>query len=305
MQHTARAQVMGFVEADRIATQEPSRSLDRLQQPAALTQAVKLTPGKPTPRLTAKRLPAGGFLFGPLVVVAIWELASATGWLSPKFLAAPSTALVTGYEMIADGVLQGHFLASAQRAYLGLGIGVAIGLILALVAGLTRAGEASVDGVVQIKRAVPTLALIPLAILWLGIGETMKIAIISTSVFVPIYINTHAALRSIDLRYVELARTVGLTRSEFIRKVALPGALPGFFTGLRLAVTTCWTALVVLEQINTSQGIGYLMSRARDYGQTDVIVVGLVIYAVLGLGSDVAVRLWERSALSYRKVLGS
>ena len=180
-----------------------------------------------------------------------------------------------------------------------------IGLVLALIAGLTRLGDASIDGLVQIKRAIPTFALIPLAILWLGIGEVMKVAIIATSVFVPIYINTHAALRSIDLRYVELARTVGLSRSEFVRKVALPGALPGFFTGLRLAVTTCWTALVVLEQINTTEGIGYLMTRARDYGQTDVIVVGLVIYAVLGLGSDVAVRVWERSVLSYRKVLGS
>ena len=157
----------------------------------------------------------------------------------------------------------------------------------------------------RLEVAIPTLALIPLGILWLGIGEVMKVAIIATSVFVPVYINTHAALRGIDIRYVELARTVGLTRAEFLHRVALPGALPGFFTGLRLAVTTCWTALVVLEQINTTEGVGYLMNRARDYGQTDVIVVGLVIYAILGLVSDLAVRLWERKALSYRKVLGS
>jgi len=147
--------------------------------------------------------------------------------------------------------------------------------------------------------------LIPLAILWLGIGEAMKIAVISLSVLIPVYINTHAALRGIDLRLVELARTVGLGRLEFVRRVALPGALPGFFTGLRLAVTTCWTSLVVLEQINTTKGIGYLMNRARDYGQTDIIVAGLVIYAVLGLVSDGLVRLWERKALSYRKVIGS
>jgi len=104
---------------------------------------------------------------------------------------------------------------------------------------------------------------------------------------------------------VELAQSAGLSRWEFIRRVALPGALPGFFTGLRLAVTTCWTALVVLEQINTTEGIGYVMNRARDYGQTDVIVVGLLIYALLGLGSDTLVRLWERKALSYRKAIGS
>jgi sulfonate transport system permease protein len=213
--------------------------------------------------------------------------------------------VVTGYDLVADGVLLPHLLASAERAYLGLLIGVAIGLVLALFSGLTRLGEASIDGLVQIKRAIPTLALIPLAILWLGIGEAMKVALIVTSVLVPIYINTHAALRGIDLRYVELARTVGLSRTEFTRRVALPGALPGFFTGLRLAVTMCWTALVVLEQINTTEGIGYLMNRARDYGQTDIIVVGLMVYAALGLASDSAVRWWERRVLSYRRVIGS
>jgi sulfonate transport system permease protein len=255
-------------------------------------------------RLTPRRLPPGGLLIGPVLVIAVRQLASMLGWLSPKTLAAPSTALTTGYELITDGVLVDHFRASATRAYLGLGIGVTIGLLLALIAGLSRSGDAMIDGLVQIKRAIPTLALIPLGILWLGIGEAMKIAIIALSVLIPIYINTHAGLRSIDMRFVELARSVGLTRVEFVRRVALPGALPGFFTGLRLAVTTCWTSLVVLEQINTTEGIGYLMSRARDYGETDVIVVGLAIYAMLGLGSDLAVRFCERKTLAYRKVLG-
>lgn len=269
-------------------------------------QAHPFPPAQRTlPKLAPGHLPTGAILFGPVALVVLWELASVTGWLSPKFLAAPSTALLTGFELLQSGTLAEHFLASARRAYLGLGIGVAIGLLLALASGLSRIGEASIDGLVQIKRAIPTLALIPLAILWLGIGEAMKVALIASSVFVPIYINTHAALRGIDIRHVELARSVGLTRGAFLREVALPGALPGFFTGLRLAVTTCWTALVVLEQINTSQGIGYLMNRARDYGQTEIIVVGLAIYAVLGLGSDFAVRLWERKALSYRKALAS
>lgn len=257
------------------------------------------------PALAPRRLPAGGILLGPILLVLIWELASQTGLLSPRLLAAPSTAVTTGAAMLQNGVLAEHFLASAERAYLGLGIGVALGLLLALTSGLLRTGEAVIDGLVQIKRAIPTLALIPLAILWLGIGEAMKIALIAASVLVPIYINTHAALRGIDIRHVELARTLRLTRLEFLRRVALPGALPGFFTGLRLAVTTCWTALVVLEQINTTEGIGYLMNRARDYGQTDVIVVGLAVYAVLGLGSDLLVRAWERRALRYRKALGS
>jgi len=257
------------------------------------------------PSLVPRRLGAWGLAAGPLFVLVAWELASRLGWLNPRLLAAPSTALATGLELLQDGTLPAHLWASAQRAYIGLFAGVLAGLALALAAGLTRAGEAAFDSLVQVKRAVPTLALIPLAILWLGIGEVMKITLIATSVLVPVYINTHAALRGIDIRYVELAQSVGLSRPEFIRRVALPGALPGFFTGLRLAVTMCWTALVVLEQINTTEGIGYLMNSARDYGQTDIIVVGLLIYALLGLLSDGLVRLWERRALSYRKALGA
>jgi sulfonate transport system permease protein len=240
-----------------------------------------------------------------VALIIVWQVASMTGLLSPKILAAPSTAATTAFQMLRSGVLIVHLLASARRAYLGLGIGVALGVVFALIAGLSLVGEATVDGIVQIKRAIPTLALIPLGILWLGIGDAMKVALIATSVFIPIYINTHAGLRGIDLRYVELARTVGLGPVDFLRRIAIPGAMPGFFTGLRLAVTTCWTSLVVLEQINTTNGIGYLMNRARDYGQTDIMVVGLAVYAVLGLVSDTAVRMVERRALSYRKVLGA
>jgi sulfonate transport system permease protein len=268
-------------------------------------EAASRPPARQPRVLVPRKLPPVALLFGPFAVLAMWQISSSAGWLPANILAAPSTVLSVGIDLAADGTLGKHFLASAGRAYLALALGVVLGLLLALLSGLTRIGEASIDGLVQIKRAIPTLALIPLAILWLGIGEVMKITIIVTSVLVPVYINTHAALRGIDIRYVELARTTGLTHWEFIRQVAIPGALPGFFTGLRLSVTTCWTALVVLEQINTTRGIGYLMSRARDYGQTEIIVVGLVIYAVLGLASDAIVRMLENRALSYRKVIGT
>ncbi|OZI37505.1 ABC transporter permease [Bordetella genomosp. 10] len=259
----------------------------------------------PVTRFVPRRLPAGMRLLGPLIALAAWEGASRLGWLSPATLSAPSQALATAVQMFSDGELLPHLLASATRAYTGLLLGIVVGVVLALAAGLTRAGEALIDGLVQIKRAIPTLALIPLAIIWLGIGEAMKVFLIFTSVLVPIYINTHAALKGMDIGHVELAQTLGLTRGEFIRKVALPGALPGFFTGLRLAVALCWTALVVLELVNTQTGIGYLMNRARDWGQTDIIVVGIMIYAVLGLVSDAAVRLLEARALSYKRSLGS
>lgn len=266
-------------------------------------------PAPPAPRLrhrrlTPARLPAGARLIGPLAVLTLWEAAARTGLLSPYALAAPSTAVTTGLALLRDGTLLPHLLASAARAYAGLALGVSVGLVLALAAGLTRSGEALIDGLVQVKRAVPTLALIPLVILWLGIGEAMKVFVIFTAVLVPVYINTHAALKTIDIGHVELAQSLGLTRGEFIRRVALPGALPGFFVSLRLAVTLCWTSLVVLELINTQTGIGYLMNRARDWGQTEIIVLGICLYAALGLLSDAAVRAIEARVLRYRRTLG-
>ncbi|MBH0780150.1 ABC transporter permease [Nocardia bovistercoris] len=255
----------------------------------------RLGPGRPIPF---------GIGIGPVLLVLAWVIGSATGSIDAETLPAPWTVAETAGDLIADGRLQSNLLTSLQRAGLGLGIGVLVGLVLALVAGLSRIGEALVDGPIQIKRAIPTLALIPLFIVWFGIGEEMKLIVITTSVAIPIYINTHAQLRSVDARYVELAQTVGLSRWEFVRRVALPGSLPGFFTGLRLAVTIAWLALVVVEQVNATSGIGYLMTQARTYGQIDVIVVGLVIYGLLGLFGDIAVRVSERRALSWRQTLG-
>lgn len=256
-------------------------------------------------RLGPGRAIRGGLAIGPLLLLLAWVAGSATGVLDPRTLSAPWTVVATFGELIGDGRLQSNMATSIQRAAVALVAGVAVGVALALAAGLSRIGEAIIDGPVQIKRAIPALALIPLAILWFGIGEQMKIIIIAASVFVPVYINTHAGLRGVDERYVELAESVGLSRAGFVRKVALPGALPGFFTGLRLAVTVSWTALVVVEQVNATSGIGYLMTQARTYGQTEIIVVGLVVYAVFGLLADTLVRAVERRALSWRRTLGS
>ena len=244
-----------------------------------------------------------GAAIGPVLLLIAWSIGSATGWLDPRVLSAPWTVVTTTGDLIADGRLQSNLLTSAQRAFAGLGLGILLGTVLALLSGLSRLGEAVLDGPIQIKRAIPSLALLPLLILWLGIGESMKITTITLGVFVPIYIHTHNGLRAIDSRYVELAETVGLSRWEFIRRVVLPGALPGFLLGLRFAVTSGWLSLVVVEQINSTSGIGYMMELARTYGQTDIIIVGLVLYGALGLLSDGAVRLIQRRALSWRRTL--
>lgn len=256
----------------------------------------RLSPGR--------RLPAAR-LAGPLLVLALWAAASAAGALDPGAVPAPWTVLRTAGRLWTDGTLPTDVLTSLRRAAYGFAIGLTAGVLLALASGLSRAGEALIDGTVQLNRAVPTLGLIPLFILWLGIGETFKIAIIAIVVYVPVYLNAHAALSGIDTRYVELAEVQGLSRLAFIRQVVIPGALPGFFVGLRLAVTGSWLGLVVLEQINATSGLGYLMFQAQNYGQTDVILVGLLIYGVFGLASDSVVRLLERRVLSWRRTLSS
>ncbi|CAK7284555.1 ABC transporter permease [Streptomyces misionensis] len=251
-----------------------------------------------------RRWPAAR-LAGPLLVLGAWAAASAAGQLDPAAIPAPWTVLRTLGRLWTDGTLPTDVLTSLRRAGYGFAIGLAAGVLLALVAGLSRTGEALVDGTVQLNRAIPTLGLIPLFILWLGIGETFKVAIIAIVVYIPVYLNTHAALAGIDSRYVELAEVQGLPKLAFVRRVVIPGALPGFFVGLRLGVTGSWLGLVVLEQINATSGLGYLMFQAQNYGRTDIILVGLLIYGVLGLVSDSAVRLVERRVLSWRRTLSS
>ncbi|MFD4603591.1 ABC transporter permease [Streptomyces sp. NPDC058464] len=260
---------------------------------------------RPRRRLSpGRRLPAAR-LAGPLVVLAAWAIASAAGQLDPGAIPAPWTVLDTAVHLWTAGTLRTDILTSVERAGYGFAIGLTAGVLLALASGLSRTGEALIDGTVQINRAIPTLGLIPLFILWLGIGETFKIAIIAIVVYIPIYLNTHAALSAIDSRYVELAEVLDLSRVRFIREIVIPGALPGFFVGLRLGVTGSWLGLVVLEQINATSGLGYMMFQAQNYGRSDIILVGLLIYGVFGLLSDTVVRIIERRVLSWRRTLSS
>ena len=266
------------------------------------------TPGAPVvdKRVVRRRLGPGkripfSLAIGPILLVGLWWLLSATGRLDPRTLSEPWVVVQTARDLIESGRLQEALRTSAVRAFAGLGLGTLIGTVLALLSGLSRVGEAVIDGPVQVKRAIPTLALLPLLVLWLGITEEMKIITIALAVMIPVYIHTHNGLRSIDGRYAELAETVDISRPEFIRAIVLPGAMPGFLLGMRFAVTTALLSLVVVEQINSTSGIGYMMELARTYGQTDIILVGLVLYGILGYSSDLLVRLLQRRALSWRQ----
>lgn len=239
----------------------------------------------------------------PLAFLALWEAGSRVGLIPERTLAAPSEVVATLFGMIVSGELPDNLFVSFLRVAVGLSIGVSFGIVLALVAGLSKKGEAAVDPIMQIKRTIPTLALTPLFIVWFGIGETPKVALIAFATIFPVYLNLYAGIRGVDVRLIEGARSFGLSKAEVIWHVVLPGALPALLTGLRYSLSVSILVLVVAEQINASAGLGYLVNNARDFMRTDIIVVCLLVYAALGLGADGLVRLIERRALAWRPSL--
>ena len=237
---------------------------------------------------------------GPVVLLLGWYVASATGVLSSNTLASPTDVVKQGWQLIQNGQLPSAIYASSQRVVIGFAIGAAIAIALALVAGLFRLGEDLVDATVGMIRTIPWVGLIPLFIIWFGIDEAPKIALVALGVAIPLYFNLYGGIRSVDPQLVEAGTTLGLGRWGLIRHIILPGALPGALVGLRYALGSAWLALVFGEQINATNGIGYLMNNAEEFFQTDIIVVCLVTYAVLGLLCDLIVRILSRYLLAWR-----
>ncbi|MET8022838.1 ABC transporter permease [Streptomyces avermitilis] len=237
---------------------------------------------------------------GPVLLLLLWQLLSSTGVLTSDVLASPGRIAQVARDLVADGSLPNAMGVSLQRVAVGLLFGAVIGAGLALVSGLFRAGEDLVDASVQMLRTVPFVGLIPLFIIWFGIGEAPKIAIITLGVSFPLYLNVYAGIRGVDSQLIEAGESLGLSRWGLVRHVVLPGALPGAMTGLRYSLGIAWLALVFAEQINADAGIGFLMVQARDFLRTDVIVVCLIVYAFLGLLADFVVRSLERLLLQWR-----
>ncbi|MFD7922655.1 ABC transporter permease [Streptomyces sp. NPDC059740] len=237
---------------------------------------------------------------GPVLLLAVWQLLGTTGFLPEDVLASPETVATTGAGMVSDGTLPSAMLVSLQRVALGLLFGGVAGVGLALVSGLSRLGEDLVDSTVHMLRSVPWVGVIPLLIIWLGIGEAPKVALIALGVAFHLYLNVHAGIRGVDPDLIDAGGALGLRRRGLIRHVVLPGALPNAMTGLRYSLATAWLALVFGEQVNADDGLGFLMNQAREFFRTDVIVVCLVVYALLGLVADLLVRTLERFFLQWR-----
>lgn len=237
----------------------------------------------------------------PLAVVGLWELLSWRGVISKTLFPSPVQVVQAGQSLWASGQLQSNLLISLYRVVTGLGIGITAGLLLALLSGFFHLGEDIVDPLVQIIRSVPILGLIPLVIIWFGVGETSKVFLVALGTTFPVYINTHGAIRGVDARLAEMGKSFGLGRLGMAARVVIPGALPGFLVGLRHALVGCWLIIVVAEEINAQSGLGYLLTTAETSYRTDIMVLVLAIYGLLGLVADMIVRTLERTLLSWRR----
>lgn len=236
----------------------------------------------------------------PLALLALWQLASVTGVLPEDKLAPPLQILAAMTEEWRKGTIQDATVISVQRVLIGFLVGASVALVLATLAGLSRTADDAIDPPMQMLRTVPHFGLLPLLVLWLGIDESPKIALIALGVTFPLYVNTVAGIRGVDPKMIDAARAMRLSCRERIRHVVAPGALPSALVGLRLSLGVAWLSLIVAEQINATSGIGYLVSDAASFGRTDVVVGGLVIYSLLGLATDSLVRAIERKALAWR-----
>ncbi|MFL6109572.1 MAG: ABC transporter permease [Marmoricola sp.] len=241
-----------------------------------------------------------GIYTTPVALFVLWEVVSRLGWLSENIAPAPSTILHAGWELYQRGELVPSLETSLGRAGAGLALGLAVGVSAGIVGGLLRSGEYVFNGVFQILHTIPLLAILPLMIVWFGIDELTKVLLIAFGAAVPMYLNLFAAIRGVDQRLVEMARSAGAGRLRLVTRVLLPGALPGFLVGLRFSLGFSVLGLVAAELVNVDSGIGFLINRAQTYLQTDQVFFGLFIYAVLGLSADQIVRVLERVLLAWR-----
>jgi sulfonate transport system permease protein len=276
----------------------------------AVTPAVT-TPAAAPARLVAPRPPRvrvrrrGPALavraLGPVLLLVLWWAASATGLLTRDVLASPAEVLDAVGELWGNGQLPDALATSLARSGAGLVIGVTLGLTLGVVTGFTRLGDELLDSTLQTLRTIPFLSLVPLFMVWFGINEAAKVLLIAVATTFPMYVSTYGGVRSTDTRLVEAMRSFGMGRLAIVRQVVLPGALPSLLAGLRLSMTLSVIALIAAEEINATAGIGYLMAQAQSYARTDILAVCILVYGLLGLTADGAVRLLEHFLMPWRR----
>jgi sulfonate transport system permease protein len=237
----------------------------------------------------------------PLALVLVWQAACVSGFVPETVLPRPTAVLKTAWDMTLTGELPASMGVSFLRALAGFAVGGGIGFAFGLANGLSRLSDRLTDTTLQMLRNVPHLALIPLVILWFGIGEGAKLFLVALGVFFPVYLNTLHGIRSVDPQLVEMGRSYGMNTRALFRRVIFPSALPSIFVGLRFGLGIMWLTLIVAETIAAQSGLGYLAMQAREFMQTDIVVMAIVIYALLGKLADWVATLAETRCLPWRR----
>ncbi len=235
----------------------------------------------------------------PIALLIIWEVVVRLNLISASLFPSPISIIVTGWELLISGELITHISASLGRAVAGMLIGGIIGFVLGIVNGLSDKSYTYLDSTIQMIRNIPHLALLPLVIVWLGIGEGAKIFLVVLGVLFPVYVNTFHGIRNVDPKLVEMGKMYNLKGWRLFKDILFPGALPSIFVGIRYALGVMWLTLIVAETIPTQVGIGYLATNAREFMQTDVIVLSIIIYALLGKLADMIAKFGEDRALKW------
>jgi sulfonate transport system permease protein len=241
-----------------------------------------------------------GIYTTPVAVLIVWQILSDAGLLAQTYAPSPTSIVRSAVSLWQQGVLGPDLAVSLRRAGIGLAIGLTVGIATGVLGGLLRSGEYLFNGVAQVVNTIPLLAVLPLMIVWFGIGEETKVLLVSFGAGVPMYLNLFAAIRGVDQGLIEMARTTGAGRWRLVTRVLVPGALPGFLVGLRFSLAYSILGLVAAETVNADSGIGFLITQAQTYLQTDQVFVGLAIYSILGLLADQFVRILERVLLRWR-----
>jgi len=255
-------------------------------------------PGGRATRLGSRRwvIAVGGALL-PVVVLVVWQLVTATGLVSTSQLPSPRMVWEAAVDLAQRGLLWQYIAISTQRVVIGFLIGAALGLALGALVGLSRFADILLAPTLGAIRAVPSLAWVPLLILWFKIGEESKIILITIGAFFPVYTTVAAALRHVDRQLVEAGRAFGYRGVRLLLTVQLPAVIPSVASGLRLALAQAWLFLVAAELIAASMGLGFLLSDSGNNGRIDRIFLAIILLAVLGKLTDSLLALFERWAM--------
>lgn len=238
----------------------------------------------------------------PVILIVLWQILCVTGIIPVNILPAPTDVFNQGVHLVYTGELIDNLSISLFRALLGFLIGGVIGFLCGILNGLSKILDKLFDTSIQMIRNIPHLALIPLVILWFGIGETAKIFLVALGVMFPIYVNTYHGIKSVDRGLIEMGKIYGLNHLKLFTQIVFPRALPSILVGIRYALGVMWTTLIVAETIAANSGIGYMSMNAREFMQMDVIVLSILIYAVLGKLSDLVAKYFEKRFLRWSEV---